>query len=118
MPERSVPDPTKLHDIPKRFWTLEVAKVALGQGHHRLALKMVETLLPRAPADETDELHRLLADAREGIEVEERRRKYQTVIQRLSRCLMRVREMKNARAPDTVRGNEALDAHSPAINPG
>lgn len=98
MPEMDSPETTHLQDLPKRFWTPEVAKIALQQGHYHLTHEMVEDLLSRKNNAHAETLNLLLREALEGINLERRRRRYKSVLSELNRYLRQARKLKRERS--------------------
>jgi len=92
------PISTELRELPRRFWTESVARVALEQGNHQLVLEMVQELLSKKPGEATQRLVSLHGAARKGLEKQARHEKHSRVIQQLKQWLHNARKIKRERA--------------------
>ncbi len=97
MAEPNSPDPTQLQDLPKRFWTPEVAKIALQQGHNRLVEEMVRHLLSQTPTTKEELLHQMLREAERALVLEGRTARYKKVLHQLNTCLKKARKLRKER---------------------
>jgi hypothetical protein len=93
-----VSDPgSNLSSIPRRFWTEAVARLALDQGDHDLAIEIAKALIADAPPSEKASFDELLEDARAARARALSRDGKARVIERLQACLKRARVLKRQR---------------------
>ena len=92
-------EPSKsLSSIPRRFWTEAVARLALAQGDHALALEMVRALHEDAQPGGAASLDELLSDAEAAVASAQARAGKERTIERLQGCLRRARALRRARS--------------------
>jgi len=88
---------SNLSSIPRRFWTEDVARLALKQGDHDLAMEIAETLKEAAPPGEAGAFDQLLEDARAARQRAGKRADRERVLERLQACLRRARALRRER---------------------
>ena len=88
---------SNISSIPRRFWTEAVARLALEQGEHDLAVEIAEALRAGAEPSTDAALDELLEDARAARARALSRDGKERVLERLQAGLKRARALKRQR---------------------
>ena len=91
---------SNLSSIPRRFWTEDVARLALKQGDHDLAVEIVNALREAAAPGEAASLDELFEEALSARASAQSRAVKERIIERLQACLKRARALRRERCAE------------------
>ena len=88
----------KVEDLPRRFWTIAVARLAYQQEQYEFALKVVASLIRKARGAPRARLTKLKKEIRTARKTALRLAKNKRIIARLEHLLTRVQSIRLERA--------------------